>query len=70
METSDYAMIVIAAFFGLVLYSTHLDEKRKGDRRRVDLPFPTERRKGRRREGSLIAYVAWILRALGARLKG
>ncbi len=70
MGPSDYAMIVIAAFFGFVLYSTRLEEKRKGDRRRADLPVPVERRKGRRREGALKSYAAWLLRSLGSRLKG
>jgi len=63
-----YLILVVIAFFGLVLHAIHREERRKDDRRKQDLPVAVERRKGDRRGNSVLAYLAWGLRTWRGRL--
>ena len=63
MRPSNYVILVIIAFFALVLHSIHLDEKRRTDRRKRNLRHPVERRKADRRKSLSFARIAWVLRS-------
>lgn len=60
---NDCIILVVLAFFGLVIHSILGEEKRKSDRRRQDLSCPTERRHEDRRQKSLASFLAWALRS-------
>ncbi len=60
---NDCIILVVIAFFGLVIHSILKDEKRISDRRRQDLSYPTERRHQERRKKNLASYLAWALRS-------
>ena len=68
MGASDYAIIVIAVFFGLVVYFAYSDERRKGDRRSECLPSSCDRRKSDRRQKSIKSYIGWIARSQWSKL--
>ena len=73
MGTNSWILIVVAAFFGYLLLAIHYEEKRKTDRRKVNLGPPNgiERRSGRdRRRDSMTHYLAWVLRSQLKRLVG
>ena len=63
MSTSSWIIVVIIAFFALVVHAIHLEDRRKGDRRKQALPHAVERRKANRRKGSFAAKAAWVVRA-------
>ena len=66
--TTAIVVLVVLAFFALALYAVRVEENRRLDRRREDLPVAVERRKQNRRRKSLIAYVLWVLRSLKSKL--
>jgi len=69
MRTSVYMILVIIAFFALVIYTIYKDEKRKAERRRLDIPHPVERRRQERRNKTFCAYLSWIFRSLFSKVK-
>jgi hypothetical protein len=71
--TNDFLLIVVALFFGYLLLAIHYEEKRRTDRRKVNLgpPDGIERRSGKdRRRDSLAHYVMWVLRSQMKRVAG
>ena len=69
MRTSVYMILVIIAFFALVIYTIYKDENRKIERRHLDIPYPVERRRQERRRKSFGAYRGWIVRSLFSKAK-
>ena len=69
MRTSVYMILVIIAFFALVIYTIYKDEKRKVERRHLDIPYAVERRRQERRNKSFAAYLGWIVRSLFSKAK-
>ena len=67
MGINDGILLVVIAFFGLLLYSVHREEQRASRRRLQNLPHPTELRKGDRRKQSPLAALAWALRSAWSR---
>jgi len=63
MGINDGMLMVVVAFFALLLYSVHRDDKRNAERRKQSLPHPAERRKTERRRRSLSATLAWAFRS-------
>lgn len=68
MLINDCIILVVLAFFGLMVHAIHSDEKRKADRRRQCLPFPVERRIAERRSRSLTSHLAWAIRSQWSKL--
>jgi cbb3-type cytochrome oxidase subunit 3 len=62
LDTCNLCILVIILFFAFTFHAIRQDDRRKGDRRRQNLPHAEERRKGDRRKGRLGAYVAWAFR--------
>jgi hypothetical protein len=68
MSINDGILLVVLAFFGCLLYCIRKEEKRKADRRQLDLPPPVERRRQERRSKGLGVALAWAGRALRSAL--
>ena len=68
MGINDYIILLVIAFFCLVLYSVQKDEKRKSNLRKKSLPHPIERRKRERRSKSMHSYLAWVIRSQWSKL--
>jgi len=68
LKDTIYLILVVIAFFGLVLHAINQEERRKTDRRQEDHPVAVERRIGDRRGNSALAYLAWGLRTRWRRL--
>jgi len=68
LKDTIYLILVVIAFFGLVLHAINQEERRKADRRQEDHPVAVERRTGDRRGNSVLAYLGWGLRTRWRRL--
>jgi hypothetical protein len=66
MSINDGLVLVVVAFFGLLFYATHRDQ-RTSDRRQQNITPSVERRKGARRRQGLLATLTWVLRSLRPR---
>jgi hypothetical protein len=65
---NDCIILVVVAFFGLVIYSINKDEQRKSNRRQHQLAVAIERRHQERRKGGLASHLAWALRTQWSKL--
>ena len=67
MQDTVYLILVVIAFFALVLRAVSLEEARKADRRKQARPHSPERRRGDRRRHTIHGYLGWRLARLWTR---
>ena len=68
MRDTVYLILLVIAFFALVLRAISQEEARKADRRqRVQAHSPERRRGGDRRRHTLRGYLGWRLARLWSR---